>query len=445
MVNRKGITVYYNEAMEKIEGIQRSRVLNKHILEVYPNWKKENSTLLTVLKTRKEIIKRKQSYINLKGEKINTINTTLPLYDGQVLIGAVEISSNFTEVSNMSNQIIDLQEQLMTKPKKSKKNASHYTFEDIIGSNHEFLKALKYAKQASKMNSSVLIYGETGTGKELFAQSIHSASHRREKPFIAQNCAAIPDSLLEGVLFGSVKGSFTGAENRPGLFEQASGGTLFLDEINSMSYELQAKLLRVLQEQYIRRVGGQKNIHIDVRIIAATNTDPKKLLASNSFRKDLYYRINVVGIKLPNLNQRKDDLQELSDYFIKEFNTKFNKDVWMLSENVLELFKQYNWEGNIRELRNIIESSMNFVDDEHVIKKSHLPSHFIDKISDSSHHVYSMKDFNDYSDLPEYLEDIERKIMETTYALNNENASVTAKKLGISRQRLQYKLKKYGI
>lgn len=431
--------------MEKIEGIQRDRVLNKHILEVYPNWKKENSTLLTVLKTRKEIIKRKQSYINLKGEKINTINTTLPLYDGHVLIGAVEISSNFTEVSNMSNQIIDLQEQLMTKPKKSRRNTSHYTFDDIIGSNQDFLKALKYAKKASKMNSSVLIYGETGTGKELFAQSIHSASHRSDKPFIAQNCAAIPDSLLEGVLFGSVKGSFTGAENRPGLFEQASGGTLFLDEINSMSYELQAKLLRVLQEQYIRRVGGQKNIHIDVRIIAATNTDPKKLLASKSFRKDLYYRINVVGIQLPNLNQRKDDLQELSDYFIKEFNNKFNKDVWMLSENVLELFKQYNWEGNIRELRNIIESSMNFVDDEHVIKKSHLPSHFIDKISDSAHHVYSMKDFNDYSDLPEYLEDIERKIMETTYEVNDQNASLTAKKLGISRQRLQYKLKKYGI
>jgi len=293
--------------MEAIEGIHKKKVLGKHILEVYPNWKNENSTLLTVLETKKEIIKKKQSYINLKGEKISTVNTTVPLYNGKKLIGAVEISSNFTEVSNMSNQIIDLQQKLIKNPKISERETRFYTFEDIIGSNSEFLKALKYAKKSAQMDSSVLIYGETGTGKELFAQSIHSASSRATEPFIAQNCAAIPDSLLEGLLFGSVKGSFTGAEDRPGLFEQASGGTLFLDEINSMSYELQAKLLRVLQENYIRRIGGQKDIKIDVRIIAATNTDPKELLASKTFRKDLYYRINVVGIKLPNLNDRKDD------------------------------------------------------------------------------------------------------------------------------------------
>jgi len=430
--------------MEEIEGIHKDKVLGKHILEVYPNWKNENSTLLTVLETKKEIIKKKQSYINLKGEKISTVNTTVPLCNGKKLIGAVEISSNFTEVSNMSNQIIDLQQKLIKNPKTTERETRFYTFEDIIGSNSEFLKALKYAKKSAQMDSSVLIYGETGTGKELFAQSIHSASSRVTEPFIAQNCAAIPDSLLEGLLFGSVKGSFTGAENRPGLFEQASGGTLFLDEINSMSYELQAKLLRVLQENYIRRIGGQKDIKIDVRIIAATNTDPKELLASKTFRKDLYYRINVVGIKLPNLNERKDDLSELSDYFIQEFNKKFNKDVWMLSENVTELFKQYDWEGNIRELRNIIESSMNFVEDEHVIKKEHLPSHFIDKIGDRVKHAF-VSDFSDYEQLPDYLDDIEKRIMKTTYELNDYNATVTAKKLGISRQRLQYKLDKYNI
>lgn len=430
--------------MEKIEGIDKNKVLNKHILEVYPNWKNENSTLLTVLKTEKEIIKKKQSYINLKGEKISTVNTTVPLYHQNRLSGAVEVSSNFTEVSNMSNQIIDLQQKLIKNPKTYERETRFYTFNDIIGTNSEFLKALKYAKKSAQMSSSVLIYGETGTGKELFAQSIHSASSRASEPFIAQNCAAIPDSLLEGLLFGSVKGSFTGAENRPGLFEQASGGTLFLDEINSMSYELQAKLLRVLQENYIRRIGGQKDIKIDVRIIAATNTDPKELLASKTFRKDLYYRINVVGIKLPNLNDRKDDLLELSDYFIQEFNKKFKKDVWMLSENVIELFKQYDWEGNIRELRNIIESSMNFVEDEHVIKKEHLPSHFMDKIGDRVKHAY-VSDFSDYDQLPNYLEDIEKRIMKTTYELNDYNATVTAKKLGISRQRLQYKLNKYNI
>lgn len=441
-MNKDGVTVYYNESMEKIEGIQREKVVNRYILDVYPNWKKENSTLLTVLKTKKEILRRKQSYINLKGEKINTINTTVPLFNKNYLIGAVEISSNYTEVSNMSNQIIDLQQKLIKNNKANISKGRYYTFDDIIGNNVDFIRALKDAKKSAKMDSSVLIFGETGTGKELFAQSIHSASGRKLMPFIAQNCAAIPDSLLEGILFGSVKGSFTGAENRPGLFEQASGGTLFLDEINSMSPELQAKLLRVLQESYIRRIGGQKDIKIDVRIIAATNTDPQVLLKSNTFRKDLYYRINVVGVSLPTLNQRKDDIIELSEHFINEFNKKFKKDVWMLSENVMDLFQNYNWEGNIRELRNIIESSMNFVDDEHVIKKEHLPPHFIDKIGNNIIHSHCSR-FKDYEKLPNYLSDIERDIVISTFKISDFNITVTARKLGISRQNLQYKLKKY--
>jgi arginine utilization regulatory protein len=442
IVNSDGITVYYNEAMEKIEGIKKEKVINRHILDVYPNWKKENSTLLTALKTKRKILRKKQSYINLKGKKINTINTTVPLFNGTKLIGAVEISSNYTEVSNMSNQIIDLQQKLIKNSKVDVIKSRYYIFDDIIGKNVDFMKALRHAKKSANMNSSVLIFGETGTGKELFAQSIHSASKRKKMPFIAQNCAAIPDSLLEGILFGSIKGSFTGAENRPGLFEQASGGTLFLDEINSMSPELQAKLLRVLQENYIRRVGGQKDIRIDVRIIAATNTDPIILLKSNKFRKDLYYRINVVGIRLPTLNQREDDIAELAEYFINEFNKSFNKDVWMISEKVMELFKSYNWEGNIRELRNIIESSMNFVEDEHVIRKEHLPPYFIDKISGNIVHKHN-SDFKDYEKLPKYLSDIEKNIMLTTYRMNNGNVTLTAKKLGISRQNLQYKLKKY--
>lgn len=430
--------------MEKIEGIKRRKVIDRHILDVYPNWKTENSTLLTVLKNQNRLLKKKQSYINLKGEKINTINTTIPLFDKGELVGAVEIASNYTEVSNMSNQIIDLQQKLIKNVKGKESKNKYYSFEDIIGRNKNFLKALKHAKKSSKMNSSVLIYGETGTGKELFAQSIHSASSRKDKPFIAQNCAAIPASLLEGILFGSKKGSFTGAENRPGLFEQANGGTLFLDEINSMSFELQAKLLRVLQENYIRRIGGQKDIKVDVRIIAATNTDPKILLKSETFRKDLYYRINVVGIRLPTLNERKDDIKELSEWFINEFNKKFDKDVWMLSDNVMELFKGYNWEGNIRELRNIIESSMNFVDDEHVIRKEHLPPHFIDKISDNISES-SVNDFSEYDKLPNYLNDIEKDIIESSYKINDYNITLTAKKLGISRQSLQYKLKKYNL
>ncbi|MGM0378939.1 MAG: sigma-54 interaction domain-containing protein [Bacillota bacterium] len=443
IVNSEGKTIYYNKAMEKIEGINRKKVLNKHVLDIYPNWKKENSTLLTVLKYGNEIVKKKQSYINLKGEKINTINTTLPLYENEKVVGAIEIASNYTEVSNMSNQIIDLQKKLVDGAKDDDFNHQYYTFDDIIGRDKNFLKALKYAKKASQKSSSVLIYGETGTGKELFAQSIHSASDRKNKPFIAQNCAAIPNSLLESLLFGTKKGSFTDAKDRQGLFEQADGGTLFLDEINSMSKELQAKLLRVLQEKYIRRIGGQKDIPIDVRIIAATNTKPNELLENNTLRKDLYYRINVVGIYLPPLRERKTDIDVLVNHFIDEFNEKFSKDIWMISEEVKRLFKNHKWDGNIRELENVIESSMNFVDFDHVIRKEHLPPHFLDKCRSNKKQESILID--EIGKLPDFLDGLEKKIIKKQYKKNNENTTQTAKDLGVSRQSLQYKLNKYDL
>ena len=450
IVDKNGVTILYNASMEKIEGLKKEDVIGKHILDVFPNWTTENSTLLTAIKEKKIIKKDIQSYFNFSGKKITTENITYPIIDSDnKVIGAVEISKNFTNVEKMSKQILNLRQRIDL-DEKEKKNNRFYHFEDIIGINKKFLNAIKIAKRASKTDSSVLIQGETGTGKELIAQSIHSASKRAKYEFIAQNCAALPETLLEGILFGTSKGSFTGAENRAGLFEQANKGTLFLDEINSMSDSLQAKILRVLQEGYIRRVGGQKDIKVDVRIIAATNVELKFLVEEGSFRKDLYYRINVINVNLPPLRERKDDISILTDYFIKKYNEKLGKDIWMISEELKNTFRAYAWKGNIRELKNFIESAMNMVDDEHVISKEHIPGHIDElmnvKVNISEKHI--TKDLNlpeNFSDLNNYMENKEKQIIEYFLSENGYNLTKTAKMLGISRQNLQYKIKKYKL
>jgi len=445
IVDQDGRTIVYNEAMEKIEGIASGEVLGRDLLEVFPNWSVENSTLLTAIDKGEKIDQQRQSYLNLKGEKVSTVNTTYPIYENEVIIGAVEIARNYTDVNNLSEQIIDLQQKLIKPKPKGKLEKKHYTFENMIGQSPKFLEAIKIAKRATETSSSVLIQGDTGTGKELFAQSIHYESPRFDKAFIAQNCAAIPDTLLESILFGTAKGSFTGAVERPGLFEQAEGGTLFLDEINSMSIQLQAKLLRVLQESYVRRVGGMKDIPVDVRIIAASNDDPKKLVRDNGFRKDLYYRLNVINIRIPSLHDRQEDISLLTEYFLKMYNEKLNKDIWMLSNELQEVFKGYQWVGNVRELQNLIESAMNMVTDEHVISKEHLPAHFEGLVVKKGMDVKETAYYDSDEGLAQFVDRIERDIIEKTLLKFNFNITQASKELKISRQNLQYKMKKYNL
>ncbi|WP_334292986.1 sigma-54 interaction domain-containing protein [Paramaledivibacter caminithermalis] len=448
VIDENGKTIIYNSPMADIEGLEADQVLGRHLLEVFPSLNQETSTLLKVLNSGKTLEQCKQSYLNLKGKKISTINTTIPIIEDKKIIGAIEIAKNITKVSHLSEQIIELQQRLIEPNGEKNKVENHYTFDSIIGKDKDFIKAIAFAKRASKTSSSVLIYGETGTGKELFAQSIHYESSRANKPFIAQNCAALPETLLEGILFGTSKGSFTGAIDRPGLFEQANGGTLFLDEINSMSLSLQAKLLRVLQESYVRRVGGTKDIPIDVRIIAATNVDPIKAIEQNHIRRDLYYRINVINIRIPPLRNRQEDIPILIDHFIKYYNQKLNKDVWMISKDLLDAFLNYLWPGNVRELQNFIESSMNMVLEEHVIKKEHIPPYveelMMQNISLNIENELK-NELKDVNNLNDYLEDIEKKIIGNFLKANRFNITRTSKELGISRQNLQYKIKKYKL
>lgn len=441
VIDKNGKTIMYNEAMAQLEGLEKDVVLNKKFSDIFPSLDEETSTLFTVMKTGRPILDRTQTYFNYKGQKITTVNTTIPLFDNGKKIGAVEIAKDITKMQKLSEKVMDLQEELTKQNNKSSnKSISRYTIDSIIGNSDEIKKALKIARKACNTSSSVLIYGETGVGKELFAQSIHYGGNRKDMPFIAQNCAALPESLLEGLLFGTVKGSFTGAVDRPGLFQQADGGTLLLDEINSMGLNLQAKLLRVLQEGYIRRVGGLKEIPIDVKIIATTNEEPKKAIEEGRLRKDLFYRINVVSLSVPPLRERMGDLELLCESFIRKLNKKLNKNVWMLSQDVLSDFHEYSWPGNVRELESMIEGAMNYINtDENVLQKYHFPE-YIDGLRDKEVIISNEVDLS--KPLPEILATLETQLINKALKATNNNISKAAKALGIKRQTLQHKIKK---
>lgn len=438
--NRK--TILYNKAMAKLEGLNMEQVLNKDLLDLFPSLNEETSTLIKVLTSEEPILEKTQSYINFKGQNIISLNSTLPIFHDGKIVGALEIAKDITYLKKLSDKLMELQHELKGRKEKFKVKGQikRYTFEDIIGKNDKMIEAIEIAKRTSNSPSSVLIYGETGTGKELFAQSIHYGGNRRNKPFIAQNCAAIPETLLEGILFGTEKGGFTGAVEREGIFEQANGGTLLLDEINSMSLNLQTKLLRVLQEGYIRRIGGTKDIPIDVKIIATTNEEPLESIERGTLRKDLYYRLNVVYINIPPLRERTDDIISLSNHFIKKYNMILNRNIAGIEEEVLDYFFTYPWPGNVRELENSIEAAMNYAPmSRTILKKEDFKSSSNIFNDDKMNYINKSLDMP----LPEYLESIEKEIIQSYLEANGNNISKTAKALGIKRQSLQYKIKKY--
>lgn len=312
--------------------------------------------------------------------------------------------------------------------------------DNIIGESNLIKSVKKEAFIASKSSSTVLISGESGTGKELFARAIHNHSNRVDNPFIAVNCAAIPDNLLESELFGYEEGAFTGAKKggKLGKFELAHKGTIFLDEIGDMSLHLQAKLLRVLQEKELDKIGGKTNVSIDVRIIAATNKDLEDMVSKGNFREDLYYRLNVIPIHLPSLRERKEDIPLLIDFTIKEYSNKLGKNVEYVDKDVLKVMINYKWPGNIRELQNIIEYSIN-MSSSSVITLDVIPQ----KLKSNSYHEVIEK-----SGEIRTLDDLEKE--EIIKALNKfkdykKDKELAAKALGISRATLYRKLEKYKI
>ena len=441
IVDSDGITIFYNDEMASLEKTNVNDALGKPFREVFSSIPEEESTLTAALKERKSTLATQQTYLNAYGKEITTVNSTVPIVvDGKV-VAAIEVAKDITDIKDMSNTILDLRSGMQSAGGDEQKGIKQYHFDDIIGKDRAFEEILARAKKASRNDVTVLINGETGTGKELVAQSIHYDGLRKNGPFLAQNCAAIPESLLEGILFGTATGGFTGAEDRAGLFEQANKGTLLLDEVSAMPIGLQGKLLRVLQEENLRRVGGDKDIPVDVRIIATINEPVDKLIESGALRKDLYYRLGIVNLTIPPLRDRKSDIPILVDEFLKEYNERFGKEVWMVSDGAMQKLMAHDYPGNVRELENIIMSAVSMADDEHVLAEEDIEIGGGQKGENPRVQGFIAGE----NTLADYLEDIEKTLINEHLMANGGNVSQTARDLGMLRQNLQHKIKKYEI
>ncbi|MBB6215022.1 transcriptional regulator with PAS, ATPase and Fis domain [Anaerosolibacter carboniphilus] len=358
------IVRYVNPSYTRITKVEAEDIIGRLLLEVRPG-----AQLPSVIASGKKLLR-----IQRKVGKVEYIVNMAPIIQDNEIIGGISILNEIndiyklTEELNASNMMIKKLEKHMKSMGKAK-----YSFDDIISIDKNSLETKNLAKRIAEKGSHVLITGESGTGKELYANAIHSASDRQQGPFIAVNCATFDGSLLESELFGYEEGAFTGAKKggKIGLFEVANGGTLFLDEISEMNYGLQAKLLRVLQENTIRRIGGLSEIPIDIRIVCATNKSLEKMVEENMFRKDLYYRIAVFPINVLPLRNRREDIPYLVEYFVKKLASRTNRYL-KISENVNKILYNYDWPGNIRELKNTIEFALNMTDEDR-IKPEHLP------------------------------------------------------------------------
>ncbi len=379
-------------------------------------------------------------------QKINdseVITMRIPIKAEGRIIGAIGkiIFKDINDFYFLSRKLDSLENTQKCYHKKSEKNRrAKYFFKDIIGNSSESKNVKILAKKSANTNSNVLIVGESGTGKELYANSIHNASNRRLGPFIKINCGAIPAELLESELFGYEEGAFTGAKKggKKGKFELANGGTIFLDEIGDMPMCMQVKLLRVIQEREVERVGGNILNKIDVRIIAATNKNLEQLVKKNKFRVDLYYRLNVIRINVPPLREIKEDILLISDFLIKKVSNKLGIYIKGVSKEAKEYLYNYNWPGNIRELENVIERSANLLDSDFIIKPQHLPKQIL-----KSHTIKIHVEKDKY--LKDIISEIEKEVICNCLEENNGNKNKTSKILGISRASLYKKISEYNI
>lgn len=444
VVDMEGKLVIYNRASEELDKLPRNYVIGKHIKDCF---KTENYTSITLetLKTGKASINIYQSYVTVEGKRVSTVSSAYPLMKGDEMLGVFTLTKDITKFKETLNVFYkhDIEEA------EKDDGRAKFTFDQIIGKDDSLKECIKIAKRASKTNSNILIYGETGTGKELFAQSIHNNSSV-PGPFVSINCAAIPENLLEGLLFGTTKGAFTGAEDHPGLFEEAKDGTLFLDELNSMSLNLQSKLLRAIETGKIRRVGETKERIVKPRIVSALNVHPLEAIEDEKIRRDLFYRLGIVTVVIPPLRDRLGDIPILIKEFIEKFNKVFSKNIKGVTKEVEEVFKNHQWPGNVRELEHSIEHSMIITMEEEYIQKKDLPI-FLTEVTgqavDKSRKlpIEQVKEELETKDLTSLMENMEKQIIKDKIKETDGNIAEAARRLGLSRQNLEYRIKKYNI
>lgn len=436
--------IVMNQAFLNFIETPLSEVVGKHLWEI-----DDTTRLPIVLKTGIPEIGHKHRFANGKEAIVDRI----PIFDGDKVIGGAGIIviddiETLTSAQNIRNSIIN-----SIKPISNSSNLSNnsnfkarYTFDDII-TQSSLLKHFKARAQSfAQTDLPVLITGESGVGKELFAHAIHSSSNRNDQPFVGINCAAIPDTLLESELFGYEGGSFTGANKsgKIGKFELAQYGTIFLDEIGDLPLNMQSKLLRVLQENQIEKIGSNKSLDINVRVIAATNHDLLKKVEEKRFRADLYYRLNVLNLNIPSLRERPEDIPLLIDHF-KSCLYQKNSIKKTFSREAISILSTYNWPGNIRELKNIVYRSMVIAVEEEVTKSS-IPKDILESNLKNIVNSYDTSDLlSKKGSLNNILKDIELKIIEDTLEICDDNKSKAAEMLGIKRMTLYRKLKNRNI
>lgn len=450
-VDDKGKILFYSKGCEKAEGYRSQEVVGRHVNAVYYEAKtrqdqKSHSQIMKTLKTGQAIHSEMNVYSTEHKKKIVSLGSTYPILGKNGGIEMVicvyrEISDYLDMLSVINKQRVDI-----ASHNRELSNGTIYTFDSIIGKNEKLLTCIDYARRAAQTEEPVLLCGETGTGKELFAQGIHNAGKQRARPFGAVNCASIPENLLESTLFGTQKGSFTGAVNAKGLIEEAEGGTLFLDEVNSMNSSMQSKLLRVLETGRYRRVGETKERRCTIRIISAMNENPYQAIQEKRIREDFFYRLSAFIINIPPLRERKDDILELTDHFISQMAPVMGKKAVRLSEKVKRLLVRYPWPGNIRELRHLLHQAVSLMHlDERLIQEEHLPEYFREMLSKTDCREEVADGRQSVQDLKAQMNRYEKKLILSALKQNKQNVTHTAKQLKITRQSLHDKMRRLGI
>ena len=435
--------VFLNDACQRIESLIRENVLGKRLQEVY-TVDEDYSTILSTLRDRRPVLDRCDFFGNRFGDQVISINSGFPLYLDDRFYGAYGLVMDLDTLSDYTGQREILSRFLKASAGKNRPRYDiidrYYIFDDIIGVSAGLREAVEVAGKVASSDFSVMLLGETGTGKEMFAQSIHSAGLRRNGNFVAINCAAIPSSIIESVLFGTVKGAFTGSGNHNGLIDEADDGTLFLDEINSMDFQVQSKLLRVLQEKKFRRVGGLKDIVCDFRVIAAMNEPPSEAIKNYRLRQDLLFRLNTVTIDIPPLRERPDDIPVLVEHYLKAPG-RGSRRVMSLTDKAKALLLGYDWPGNVRELFHTLDYASALADGD-ILDEKCFPSRLT---RPPKPQASEMRQDSLHQGLNELLRSHEKHLIETALRNCGRNISRAAKALKLSRQALQHRLKKLGL
>lgn len=414
IIDNKGIVKYINPSYTRITRLKEQDIINKKLLDV-----RKDSHLTEVMKTGKKKIGLYRTIADIK-----YLVNMVPIYKNNKIIGGISVVNDMQDIQKTLDSTLNTLNSLKEKVRILNKNK--YSFDSIIAVDKRSIELKKYTQKIAKNDSNILITGETGTGKELFANAIHGYSKRTNAPFITLNCASLEKEMLERELFGF---SENGKEEI-GLFQLADGGTLYLEEVSELDYSLQNKLLKVLQNMTIRKIGSLNEIPVNFRLICSTNRDLLMLAEKGQFRKDLYYRISVIPLKLLSLKNRRDDIPVLADKFLKDLSFKYRKDIYF-SEEVVDVLYNYDWPGNIRELKNIVEFLFNTVDDS-VIVNENLPEY-----------LNLNKKIENIKSLDKYIKEIEKKYIKkvlTNYEDNLEGKKKAANALNISLATLYNKL-----